>query len=383
MTNVWQAYRAQQSRPSETRLRARSRSERHISRFQPSAEVLETRLVLSMNSGLTSRLLPVAIHSVRVKAHASAAIRFDVPPRALTRSVTGTSAILRTSAAGDGDQGSLTYTWAATSVPGGAPEPIFASNGTGAAGTTTVMFGMAGSYKFAVTAGDASGRKATRALNVKVQATLSRITVYPPETDLAQGDSEPLGATAFDQFGRQIRLQRHIRWTATAGVVSKTGMYKAPRSDETVVVTAGEGQIHGNAYVQIVTPGAPIITIPARVFRQYVGTAILSACGSEDGSTAGLTYDWTLTSGPAGSETPTIVDYSSDASSVAVIPRRPGTYAYTVTVTNASGLTPAVRSMSPSTRCTPRSSSTRVTPGRCTRGRPGSTGRSRRTSLAS
>ncbi len=271
-------------------------------------------------------------------AHASASIRFDVPPRALTRSVTGTSAILSTLATDSGDPSSLTYTWAATRVPGGAPEPIFAPNGTSAAGRTTVVFGMAGSYKFTVTAGDASGRKAARAFNVKVQSTLRSITVYPPEWDLAQGDSEPFGAWAFDQFGRRLPLQRHVRWTATAGVVSKTGMYTAPLSDVTVVVTASEGQIHGNADVQIVTPGAPLITIPAQVWRQYVGTAILDACGSEDGSNADLTYDWTLTSEPAGAETPTIVDYSSDASSVAVIPRQPGTYAFTVTVTNASGL---------------------------------------------
>ena len=126
--------------------------------------------MLSTNSSLISHLLPAAIHSARVKAHAE---RGD-PVRSFAQG---------TYPDRDGKLGDPQHVSSGQRRPEqsdvhvgshprarrDAPEPIFASNGTGAAGTTTVVFGMAGSYRFTVTAGDVSGRKATRAVNLKVQ----------------------------------------------------------------------------------------------------------------------------------------------------------------------------------------------------------------------
>lgn len=59
--------------------------------------------------------------------------------------------------ADDSGESNLTYTWAATTLPGGAPAPSFSVNATNASKNTTVTFARAGDYTFTVTIRDSGG----------------------------------------------------------------------------------------------------------------------------------------------------------------------------------------------------------------------------------
>jgi hypothetical protein len=72
--------------------------------------------------------------------------------------------------ADDGGESNLTYTWAATTLPSGAPAPTFGGNGNNAAKNTTATFAKAGSYTLTITITDASGRSVTSSVGVTVAA---------------------------------------------------------------------------------------------------------------------------------------------------------------------------------------------------------------------
>ena len=69
-----------------------------------------------------------------------------------------------------GGEPSLTYTWAATTIPSGATAPTYSANGTNAAKNTTATFTSNGAYTFTVTIADAGGLTVTSAVNVTVSA---------------------------------------------------------------------------------------------------------------------------------------------------------------------------------------------------------------------
>ncbi len=68
-------------------------------------------------------------------------------------------------------ESSLTYTWAATSIPSGATTPVFSANGTNAAKNATVTTYRSGSYTFRVTITDPTGGTTTSSVNVTIALT--------------------------------------------------------------------------------------------------------------------------------------------------------------------------------------------------------------------
>ena len=92
---------------------------------------------------------------------------------------------------------SLTYTWAATTLPSGAAPPAFSANGSNAAQSTTATFSPAGTYVLTVTITDPGGLTATSQVSVAVNQTLTSISLA------GQSGS----ATAFDQFGNPLADQ--------------------------------------------------------------------------------------------------------------------------------------------------------------------------------
>ena len=74
-------------------------------------------------------------------------------------------------------EGSLTYTWAATTLPSGAAAPIFTANDSNAAKNTTAILSAAGTYGFTVTIADPRGLTAVSSVNVTVSRTLTSFSV--------------------------------------------------------------------------------------------------------------------------------------------------------------------------------------------------------------
>ena len=98
-------------------------------------------------------------------------------------------------------EGSLTYRWAATTLPDGAAPPVFSDNSENSAKNTIATFSHAGAYGFTVTISDPGGLTATSSVNVIVSQTQTTIRV----------NGSPLVATACDQFGNPLVNQPGIR----------------------------------------------------------------------------------------------------------------------------------------------------------------------------
>ena len=117
--------------------------------------------------------------------------------------VTGTTTALSVLGADiDPDEGNLTYTWAATTLPSGAAAPTFIANGTNAAKNTTATFSAAGTYVFTVTIADPGGLSVTSNVSVTVNQTLTSITVSPRTGEPQRGGDAAI-------HGDRLRPVRH------------------------------------------------------------------------------------------------------------------------------------------------------------------------------
>ena len=206
----------------------------------PAAATTAT-LVASAGGVSGTALVDVSGATVTVPAQASA-----VPA-----TVTGTTAVLSVLGADPNGEPSLTYTWQATVVPGGASPPQFSGNGTNAAKDTTVTFSSAGTYTFVVTINDPQGGSRTSSVTVPVDAELDAVTVSPGTATVAVNGALLFTAVALDQFGNPLAPQPAISWNASAGTIAEDGSYAAPGSATTVAVTAASGPVAGTASVAV------------------------------------------------------------------------------------------------------------------------------------
>lgn len=178
------------------------------------------------------------------------------PAAASPGTVTGTTTNLSVVGADDGGEANLTYTWAATIVPGGA-SPAFSANGSNAAKNTSITFNRAGNYTFQVTIRDAGGLTATSSVNVAVNQTPTSIVVSPSSVSVANSGTQQFTATARDQFATALTSQPGFTWSVDSGgvgTVNSTGLYTAPISGTgSATVRAGSGSISGTASVTVTT----------------------------------------------------------------------------------------------------------------------------------
>ena len=165
-------------------------------------------------------------------------------PSPVTGTTTGLSVLGADIATGEG---SLTYTWAATTLPGGAAAPTFSVNGSNAAKNTTATFSKAGAYAFTVTITDPAGLMTTSGVNVTVNQTLTGITVQPVG-GLAADGTELFAATAFDQFDNPMASQPQFTWSLIGGgSVSGSGIFTPPYTAGTATIQATSGGKTGSA----------------------------------------------------------------------------------------------------------------------------------------
>jgi hypothetical protein len=280
------------------------------------------------------------------------------PPAATPNPVTGTSTNLSVLGADDGGQANLTYTWAATTVPSGAKAPTFSPNGTNAAKNTTCTFGNAGAYAFTVTITDAGGLTPTSPpspVPVTVDQTPTKITVKPASGTLAENQTQQFTATEVDQFNNALSTQpSSFNWgvASGAGSISTGGLYTAPATAPvagvSATVTATSALIQGSATVTVKDAAPTIATAAAANPNPVSGTnTALSVLGADDGGEPSLIYTWAATTLPSGAPAPTfsfsgsVRNGTNAAKNTTATFHQAGSYAFTVTITDAGSQTAA------------------------------------------
>ncbi len=167
-------------------------------------------------------------------------------------STTKTTTLAVTTSGGPAAAG-LTYTWSAATKPAGAT-PTFSGNGTTAAVGTVATFNMAGTYTLAVKITDAAGHTATASVVVTVTQVLGGLGVAEPG-NLTVGQSEPLTAIGYDQFGGLIGpVSAGVTWSVTGGggTVTPAGVYTTPGAGTLATVTATDGSLSASNTVPVV-----------------------------------------------------------------------------------------------------------------------------------
>jgi hypothetical protein len=260
------------------------------------------------------------------------------PAAATPNTVTGTSTNLSVLGSDAGGESTLTYTWAATTLPTGAAQPTFSATGTNAAKNATATFSKAGNYVLTATITDASNASTTSSVSVTVSQTATSVTVAPASVALTAGATQQFSATVLDQFGATLANQPSVTWSATSGSITLGGLFTSDGAAGTV--TAADGLISGNAQVLQYQPPTVVNAAAASPGTVTGKTTNLSVLGADAGGESLLTYTWTATTLPSGAAQPTYtVNGTNAAKSTTATFSSAGTYVLQATITNANNWT--------------------------------------------
>jgi hypothetical protein len=191
------------------------------------------------------RIYNTALNATQIAALAAASPTVATAAAAAPGTVAGASTALSVLGASNVfAESTLTYTWAATTLPAGASAPTYSANGTNAAKSATATFTQAGSYVFTVTIADSGGGTVTSTVPVTVSQTLTSVTAAAGAPVVGSQISQQFTATALDQFGNAFTVPPTFTWaTAGYGSVSSSGLYTTPYASGTASVTASNGGI--------------------------------------------------------------------------------------------------------------------------------------------
>ncbi len=171
------------------------------------------------------------------------------PAAASPSPVTGKTTTLTVLGACIEGEPSLTYSWTATG-----PAPVtFSANGTNGAKLATATFTLAGSYLFTVTIATPGGQTATSSTTVVVAQTPAKVYVSPSPGSVVAGHLLQMIAAAKDQFGNLISPNPTALWSVTSGggSISAAGVYTAPASAGSAIVTATMGTVNASSSITI------------------------------------------------------------------------------------------------------------------------------------
>ncbi|MEA2734466.1 MAG: hypothetical protein QOE14_917, partial [Humisphaera sp.] len=263
-------------------------------------------------------------------------------PSANPNPVIGKTADLSVVGNDESGEAVLTYTWSTAAGPSGAPAPIFSANGTNASKQATVTFGRAGTYTLQVSISDGV-LATTSTVNVIVDQTVTTITLAPASATVKQNRTQQFTATASDQFGNTV-ANPTLAWSVppNGGSITSSGLYTAPETLGSYLVTASAGSANGSATATIVEDQAPTVVTPASASPNPTNGAQtqLSVLGGDDGGEANLTYTWAATAIPAGAAAPSFsANGTNAAKSVSASLSAPGTYTFRVTISDGVGST--------------------------------------------
>ena len=266
--------------------------------------------------------------------------------------VTGTTTALTVTAADDGGESHLRYSW--TAVVGPAAAVSFSANGTNAAKAVTATFTHAGTYTLRVVATDDNGLSSPASdVTVTVQQTLTTLAVSPatvtvPLSTATQASTQQFTASAVDQFGDAMSAPAGVTWSASGGTVDATGLYTAPATGTAATVTATANGLTATAQITLNGTGgqpgngSPAITnLTASAVSADGRTVTLSATVTGTGI---INLDWAMAIGPTGAN-PTFSDTQSDATGhiqATVTFDLIGSYTFSLNASNAYGTTIAI-----------------------------------------
>jgi autotransporter-associated beta strand protein len=172
------------------------------------------------------------------------------PAAAMPSIVTAETTSLYVLGADDEGESALIYSWATTGTPPAAVS--FSLNGTNAAKDSTATFTMAGDYSFLVTISNpTTGLSVTSNVDVTVNQSYSSMIISPTAPNLTGGATQPLSATALDQFNQPLASQPPITWTLLSGpgTLTGAGLYTPPYAGGSAVVQAASGAYNASANV--------------------------------------------------------------------------------------------------------------------------------------
>jgi autotransporter-associated beta strand protein len=299
----------------------------------PADSVIDTITATTTNASLTGTTEITVMNDSPVVA----------TPATGVLSTSRTSIALSVLGNDDGGEANLTYSWAATLVSTSTSVDNFSVNDSNAAKDTVFTCDAAGTYKFVVTATDSTGLSTVDVVYVVVDPMLTSLQIgSSTSATLNAAGTLQFTALGYDQFGDTISNLPTLTWTATEGSVDSAGLYTAPNVSATAVVSAEYGTISSNSVTVAVVNQTPTVSTAAAASASPVtGTSTtLSVLGSDDADESTLTYTWSVTSTPSGVTSPTFnVNGTNAAGDVTVTFAQAGTYAFTVLITDAGGLT--------------------------------------------
>jgi hypothetical protein len=226
-----------------------------------------------------------------------------VTPAAANVAAAGTSITLTALGSDPAGANTLTYTWAATAVPGGVTTPSFdTNNGTNAGKSEVATVYGTGAYTFGVTITDASNLSITSSVNVTVSQVLTSVTVTPATLSLPIGSSYQFGASAQDQFAEAIAGQT-FTWSVTGAnnSITQSGSLTLENPRNRAQVAATDGSVTGTA---IVTPLAATASQPVVVAP--IPTPSPPASGGTTGGGSGISVPATPVAAPVTVSTPPV-----------------------------------------------------------------------------
>ena len=205
---------------------------------------------LALTSHTTNTLNTGVFDNVTISNNAPT---IAIPAVATPSPVVATTSVLTVLGADDHGEATLSYTWDPTSVPAGAPVPIFSVNGSNAAKNTIVTFGRAGDYSFTVSVRDTGGLTVSSVVNVTVNQTLTTIAVTPLTVNVNALGTAPFAAVGNDQFNNPMTTPPVIAWTVTGAgnTIDSAGLLTAGNQFGSFTVSATNGAVIGTATVQV------------------------------------------------------------------------------------------------------------------------------------
>jgi hypothetical protein len=249
-----------------------------------------------------------------------------------------TTVTLNVLGADDTGESGLSYTWSAVG-PAGAPAVTFSANGTHDSSTTTATIGRSGAYTFTARIADAQAGAVTSATSFSSAATYTRLAVTPPSRTLAIGNQLTLTTQAIDQFNQPMTAPTGtVSWSVPsgAGTITSSGVYTAPSAIGTYTVSATLSSKSGTSTITVVNGSPPTVAAAATAVPSGNTAFTVSVLGSDDGGEGLLKYTWAATTAPGAV---TFSANNSNAAKHAVAQlSRAGAYTFTVTLTDAAGL---------------------------------------------
>jgi len=265
----------------------------------------------------------------------------NIPPQIIagptlsTSPITGKTATVSVTAT-DPDVGpsALHYRWSKIDGPG---TVTFSANDSSEAGTTTLNFSRAGTYRLRVNASDGAAT-AIGEFTAVLSATPAKVLLNKTSAETRRSFTVPFSAYLLDQFGSYL-ADSPLVWTATGGTITTNGLYTAPDIPGTYQVTASAPALgfSASASVNVVSnyppsPAFPSVTLSD--LQTYILCRALNV--TDDLGPENLTYTWDIIGTPPG---PVTFDENGTrtAGDVKAYYTKPGIYTIRVVISDSDG----------------------------------------------